>query len=188
MTGAILTNRRIRAAGGTLVILSLGAALAWVAFNSLLVLNASWSAPHWGFVRLPTILYPSDPATGDWVLFDPPMERPWPYIKQVRGVEGDRITVGADRLVSVGGVPVGRAKTHSLAGRPVAPIGDGIIPAGHVFVFAPHRDSHDSRYAEIGLIPFEAIRAMAWPLPDIPLLGLEGSLVTAEAGNEGDAS
>ena len=48
-------------------------------------------------------------------------------------------------------------------------------------MFAPHRDSHDSRYAEIGLIPMRAIKSLVWPLPDLPSLGLAGSLVTTSA-------
>ena len=80
----------------------------------------------------------------------------------------------------VNGAPVGVAKTHSRDGRPLAPIAPGTIPPGHFFLFADHPDSHDSRYAEIGLVPRARILGRAKPLPDIPWLGLKGPLVGPE--------
>ena len=51
-----------------------------------------------------------------------------------------------------------------------------MIPPGRYYVHADHVDSHDSRYAEIGLVERERIRGRALALPDIPWLGLEGPL------------
>ena len=58
----------------------------------------------------------------------------------------------------------------------------GVIPPDHYYVHADHVDSHDSRYAEIGLVPRERIRGRALALPDIPWLGLDGPLAKAEEG------
>ena len=53
-----------------------------------------------------------------------------------------------------------------------------ILPtAGHYYLHADHVDSHDSRYAEIGLVPRERILGRAVALPDVAWLGLEGPLV-----------
>ena len=54
------------------------------------------------------------------------------------------------------------------------------MPPGRFYVHADHVDSHDSRYAEIGLVPRERILGRAVPLPDIPWLALEGPLVGPE--------
>ena len=54
------------------------------------------------------------------------------------------------------------------------------IPADRYFLHADHPDSHDSRYAEIGLVPRESIRGRAVALPDLPWLGLEGPLMGSE--------
>ena len=54
------------------------------------------------------------------------------------------------------------------------------MPPGHYYVHGDHRDSHDSRYAEIGFVPRARILGRAVALPDLPWLGLEGPLVGPE--------
>ena len=90
------------------------------------------------------------------------------------------VSVGPDRTVWLDGEPVGRAKTHALDGRPLAAIAPGIIPPGHFYLHGDHVDSHDSRYAEIGLVPRERIQGRAVAMPDIPWLGLDGPVVGPE--------
>ena len=90
------------------------------------------------------------------------------------------VSVDPDRTVRIDGIAVGRAKTHALDGRPLAAIAPGRIPAGHYFLHADHPDSHDSRYAEIGLVPRSRILGRALALPDLPWIGLEGPLVAPE--------
>ena len=110
------------------------------------------------------------------------------YLKTVRGLPGMRVAVDADRTVAVGGVALGRAKTHALDGRSLEAIASGTVPDGHYYLHGRHRDSHDSRYAEIGLVPRERIEALAVALPDIPWLDLEGPLVGPEiAGQAAEA-
>ena len=173
-----------RIAAGFVTGLLLVMVMRWMLASFLLV-NATWSAPHWGYIRLPENLAPFAIAHGDWVAFTPPVDAPWPYVKQVRGMAGDVITVHPDRMVTVGGVPVGIATARSSTGRPVEAIAPGIIPDGRLFLAGPHPDSHDSRYAEIGLIPVSAVTARLLPLPDIPWLGLEGPVITPEQAEGG---
>ena len=160
--------------------LMIALAAVWLAALSHVHVNASWSDGAWGYAAFP--LFGEDPAVGDRVLFDPPetLGSPVPYLKTVRGVPGMAVTVGPDRTVFLDGVRVGRAKSHAQDGRPLEPIEPGVIPPGHYYLFADHADSHDSRYAEIGLVPRTRILGRAIAMPDIPWLGLDGPLVGPE--------
>ena len=148
----------------------------WLLAASRVHVNASWSDGAWGYAAFP--LFGEEPAVGDRVLFEPPdaLGSPVPYLKTVRGMPGDRVAVGPDRIVTVAGVALGIAKTHALDGRPLAAIAAVTIPPGHYYLHGDHVDSHDSRYAEIGLVPRGRILGRAVPLPDIPWLGLNGPL------------
>ena len=172
------TGRSRRGRTG-LVVMALLAAL-WLAAISRVHVNASWSDEAWGYGSFP--LFGAAPEIGDRVLFDPPeaVGSPVPYLKTVRGVPGMRVTIGEDRTVFLDGVPVGRAKSHALDGRPLAAIAPGVIPPGHFYLFADHADSHDSRYAEIGMVPRGRILGRAVAMPDLPWLGLDGPLVGPE--------
>ena len=172
------TGRSGRGRIGLAVMILLGAF--WLAAISHVHVNASWSDGAWGYAVFP--LFGEDPAIGDRVLFDPPetLGSPVPYLKTVRGVPGIRVTVGEDRTVFLDGEPAGRAKSHALDGRPLARIAPGVIPPGHFYLHAGHADSHDSRYAEIGLVPRKRILGRAIAMPDIPWLGLDGPLVGPE--------
>ena len=152
----------------------------WLAAASRVHVNASWSDGAWGYAAFP--LFGEAPKVGDRVLFEPPdaLGSPVPYLKTVRGVPGTKVTVGTDGTVLLDGEPVGRAKTHALDGRRLRAISPGTVPARHYFLHADHPDSHDSRYAEIGLVPGARILGRAIALPDIPWLGLKGPLVGPE--------
>ena len=153
----------------------------WLAAASRVHVNASASDGAWGYFTLPLI---GAPKRGDLVLFDPPeaVGSPIPYLKRVLGLPGERVEVDDERRVFVNGVLSGIAKKFSLNGRPLAAIEPGVIPPGRYYVHAKHKDSHDSRYLEIGLVPIERIRGRAIPLPDLPWLGLEGPLAKPEEG------
>ena len=179
-------------------------AVLWLGAASRVHVNASWSDGAWGYAALP--LFGETPKIGDRVLFDPrpdrepapdairgpgqapPVNSPVPYLKTVRGLPGMTVTVAVDGTVSLDGVPAGRAKTHALDGRPLEAIAPGVIPPGHYYLHADHRDSHDSRYAGIGLVPRDRILARALALPDLPWLGLKGPLVGPDDSDTGDGS
>ena len=175
------TNTMGRGLGRRNRILIWAAVLAalWLALASRVYVNASWSDGAWGYLVLPL---PGAPGRGDAVVFDPPEAAgsPVPYLKTVRGLPGDRVEMDGDRRVSVGGAVLGVAKTQALDGRALEAASPGLIPPGHYYVHADHVDSHDSRYAEIGLVPRERIRGRALALPDVPWLGLEGPLAGPE--------
>ena len=173
-----------RARGNRILAVSALSVGAWLVLVSRVYVNASWSDDAWGYVLVPI----GTPQRGDVVIFDPPdaLGANAPYLKTVRGVPGDRIAVDERRRVSVNGEIVGRAKALALDGRALEPVSSGLVGQDRYFVFADHVDSHDSRYAEIGLVPRDRIRGRALALPDIPWLGLEGPLVAP--GAEGSAA
>ena len=162
----------------TLVGMALFAAL-WLFAASRVHVNASWSDGAWGYLALPLL---DEPELGDAVLFDPPegIGASVPYLKTVRGLPGAHVQVWADGAVSVDGLVLGIAKPEARDGRPLEATAPGTVPGGHYFLHGGHPDSHDSRYAEIGFVPRERIRARAVALPDVPWLGLEGPLVGPE--------
>ena len=152
----------------------------WLGLASHVHVNASWSDGAWGYAAFP--LFGETPEVGDRVLFEPPADvgSKVPYLKTVRGVPGMAVTVGPGGTVFLDGEPVGRAKTHALDGRPLVAIAPGIIPPGRFYLHADHVDSHDSRYAEVGLVAAERILGRAIAMPDLPWLGLDGPLVGPE--------
>ena len=170
-------SRRRRPAVGLVCLVALAAL--WLGLASRVHVNASWSHDAWGYLVLPF----AEPALGDRVLFEPPegVGAKVPYLKTVRGLPGAVLTVDADRTVRLDdGVALGRAKTHALDGRMLEAMAPGTIPEGRYYLHGDHPDSHDSRYAEIGLIPRERILGRAVALPDLPWLGLVGPLVGPE--------
>ena len=160
----------------------------WLTAASRVHVNASWSDESWGYAAFP--LFGEAPEIGDRVLFEPPeaVGSPVPYLKTVRGVPGMRIELGEDGRVLLDGVPAGKAKPHARDGRPLAAIAPGTIPPGHFYLHADHVDSHDSRYAEIGLVPRGRILGRAIAMPDVPWIGLEGPLVGPEDVGEAGAA
>ena len=167
--------------GNRLLVWTAAAALVWLALVSHVYVNASWSDGAWGYLVLPL---PGAPRRGEAVVFDPPeaVGSPVPYLKTVRGLPGDRVEVDGHRRVRVNGKVLGIAKTHARDGRPLAATKPTVIPPGRYYLHADHVDSHDSRYAEIGLVARERIHGRALALPDIPWLGLEGPLAGTGEG------
>ena len=162
-----------------ILIWAAAAAVVWLALASRVYVNASWSDGAWGYLVLPLA---GAPERGDAVVFDPPEAAGSvvPYLKTVRGLPGDRVEMDGGRRVSVNGAVMGIAKTHARDGRKLEIATPGKIPPGHYYVHADHADSHDSRYAEIGLVPRERIVGRALALPAIPWLGLDGPLAKPE--------
>ena len=154
----------------------------WLLAASRVYVNASWSDPAWGYFVLPML--GRSPKPGDLVIFEPPVLESGisriPYLKTILGMPGMQVSVEPDGTVKVDGKTVGKAKTHGLDGRALKPAKPATIPPGHYYVHADHVDSHDSRYEEIGLVPRERILGRAFPLPDLPWLGLAGPLVGPE--------
>ncbi|AJG22232.1 S26 family signal peptidase [Cupriavidus basilensis] len=78
------------------------------------------------------------------------------FIKQIKGMPGDMVTSqGRDYFIN--GVYVGTAKSSSARGEVLEMGPTGRIPAGRFFVWTPHPDSLDSRYALTGWVNFGQI-------------------------------
>ena len=160
-------RRRLRA---WLAALAAATAAAWLALVALpaatgvrLALNATDSLP--GLLYLVVPLAPGETLRrGETVAFVPPPNPAYPegfpFIKRIAGVPGDLVAWDG-RTVYVAGRPLGVAKRRSLSGRPLARGPEGVIPKRHYFVWTPHEDSYDSRYAEIGWIPRSRILGRA---------------------------
>lgn len=86
-----------------------------------------------------------------------------PFFKIVRGLPGDRITVNG-REVSVNGVVVGTAKTHTFDRRPLEPIAELVIPPRHYYMQGTNPDSFDSRYRASGLVRADHVLGTVVPL------------------------
>ena len=195
MTGRAMRERRVfgtpRPGGSRRARVALACMMAlaalWLGLASRIHVNASWSDEAWGYAAFPLF---GNPRIGDRVLFEPPaaVGAPVPYLKTVRGLPGARVDVDEDGTVRIDGVPIGWAKTHALDGRALEAIAPGVVPPGHYYLHADHPDSHDSRYAEIGLVPRARILGRAVALPDLPWLGLTGPLVGPEHGGIDDGS
>jgi conjugal transfer pilin signal peptidase TrbI len=85
------------------------------------------------------------------------------FLKVVKGLPGDRVsTFGRDFYVN--GEYVGRAKPVSRLGQTLTANQPGTVPAGHYYLYAPHRDSLDSRYAATGYVAHERILGRAYGL------------------------
>lgn len=83
------------------------------------------------------------------------------FLKVVKGLPGDRVsTFGQDFYVN--GEYVGRAKPVSRLGQTLTANQPGTVPAGHYYLYAPHRDSLDSRYSATGYVAHERILGRAY--------------------------
>lgn len=119
-----------------------------------LMLNKTNSLPGSVFLIERGVL----PGRGELVFFQPP---PSSFIhmrmlKEIGGVAGDVVEM-RDRVFSVNGQLIGRAKETSVTGRPLLPGPVGTIEPGYLFVFGSSQDSYDSRYAEIGWVSLSQV-------------------------------
>ena len=92
-----------------------------------------------------------------------PYPKDLPFVKVVKGVPGDVVTIQG-RDFHINGVKVATAKEVSRQGIPLALGPAGVIPPGQYFVWTPHKDSLDSRYALTGWITDAEVMGRALPL------------------------
>ncbi|MEM9093947.1 MAG: S26 family signal peptidase [Pseudomonadota bacterium] len=124
--------------------------------------NWTESLPFWVFYVDET----ETPQVGDYIDFWPP-DNPYyadiSFVKRVAAGPGDKVACRG-RAFFVDNEQVAIAKIKSQGGDPLVPGPCGVVPAGHFFVVAPHKDSFDSRYEVIGHVPRERVRGVAVPL------------------------
>lgn len=87
----------------------------------------------------------------------------FPWVKIVGGMGGDRV-MSSNGWYYVNDRRIGWAKPRTRFGEPLTPGPTGVIPPEHYFIYTPHRDSYDSRYADIGWITPEQVVGRAFPL------------------------
>ncbi len=85
------------------------------------------------------------------------------FIKKVAGLPGDQIKV-VRNTVWVAGQQIGVARVTNSRGLKLHPIASGTLANQRYFVMAPHPDSLDSRYAEVGTVHQSAILGRAYAL------------------------
>jgi len=108
----------------------------------------------------------SDPDRGDVVLFDPPFEEQYYYVKRVIGLPGDTITI-RDGLVYINNSSQPLDEPY-LAEAPRGNFGPYTVPEGCYFMMGDNRNhSNDSRYWDVKYVPRDNIYAKAlfvyWP-------------------------
>ena len=153
--------RMVPVLGGFTALALAFAGVLWLRGHARLAWNETGSLPQsWFWVRTD-----QKPGRGDYVMFRPPenLNSRYGFIKRVAGLGGDEISVHG-RRVSVAGTYIGIAKKTSLLGKPLRTITSGLIPPGFFFVHTNHRDSYDSRYQSIGLVPDADIIGRVTPL------------------------
>jgi conjugal transfer pilin signal peptidase TrbI len=127
---------------------------AWLHTHYALGLNATHSLPGTLYLIERGVL----PQRGEHVAFRWAGGGPYPvgvtFIKVLAGQPGDTVTRDGPTFV-VAGTTLGQAKPTSRRGEPLKPGPTGTLPEGRYFVFAPHPDSLDSRYALTGWIARE---------------------------------
>jgi len=143
--------------------------LRWGLAYATTLVGALWFHSHYAFGlnathSLPGTLYlierGAPPQRGEHVAFRWAGGGPYPagvtFIKVLAGQPGDTVArYGATFVVA--GTALGQAKPASRRGEPLEPGPTGTLPEGRYFVFAPHPDSLDSRYALTGWIAREQI-------------------------------
>ncbi|MGQ0622911.1 MAG: S26 family signal peptidase, partial [Panacagrimonas sp.] len=147
--------------------------VAWAVAASLLLLGARpWGRLAFnGSDSLPGFLYVIRvgelPQRDQLVAFYPPRNRFYRegmfFVKQVKGVSGDRIE-RRDAEFFVNGQHLATAKARSLKGQPLQPGPEGVLPDGNLWVWTPHPDSFDSRYADVGWIAPDRVLGRAYRL------------------------
>jgi conjugal transfer pilin signal peptidase TrbI len=141
----------------------------WGLAYAAAVVGAVWFHSHYALGlnatrSLPGTLYLIErgtiPQRGEHVAFrwagGGPYRKGVTFIKLLAGQPGDTVTRDGATFV-VAGTAIGQAKQLSRRGEPLQPGPTGTLPEGSYFVYAPHPDSLDSRYALTGWIAREQI-------------------------------
>ena len=128
-----------------------------------IAINLSQSLPQ----KVWLIRFSKQPARGDYVLFKAPLSvglgEKGTIIKQVIGMPGDEV-LRIGRNFFINGAYVARAKTVSLEKEPLEPGPQGLLAEGQYYVWTPHKDSCDSRYAKMGWIGTDQLLGIAYAL------------------------
>jgi conjugal transfer pilin signal peptidase TrbI len=120
-----------------------------------LLINTSSSLPNRYFLHLPKI----KPVKGDITTYE--HQSGQRLIKKIMGVEGDVISYDVHGFVWVGTTKIGKPHPSNRRGDILHAISPGMIPKDHVFLYTPHDESLDSRYADVGLVYIKHLHGKA---------------------------
>lgn len=154
----LLSNPRKVLIGCFSFILGFGLILA-LSRNLQLIISETDSHPKHYFLHFPHIkanLNDFVILTSDWYGKK--------IIKQIIGLEGDKIWYDAEQCLWVNDKRIGFLKSKSKDSRFLTPLATQVIPKGYVFVYSEHESSFDSRYKELGLIPISSLEGKVLPL------------------------
>lgn len=145
------------------ILITVAALLFWLSRYYGLAINLSDSIPY----RILWLQKGVLPHKGEWMSFVAPNNGVYPqnlsFTKQVVGIAGDFVRID-NRRFWINGQPIALAKETSKTGVPLALGPAGTIPPQHYFAWAPHPDSFDSRYHNIGWVDASQILGTATPL------------------------
>ena len=138
--------------------------LAWVLTAHFgIAINLSQSLPQ----KVWLIHFSQNPKRGDYVIFKAPQSvglgENGTVIKQVIGMPGDEV-LRIDRDFFINGSYVARAKATSLQQKPLNLGPQGLLAEGQYYVWTPHKDSCDSRYAKMGWITTSQLLGIAYAI------------------------
>jgi len=128
-----------------------------------LAINISSSLPQHVFL----VIKNQAVKKGNYVTFYPKKNSIYdnkiPFTKIVAGTEGD-IVKEENRRFYVNNQYIGKAKLVSSKGTPLKKGLTGTIRKNELFVYSPNPDSFDSRYSQIGWIPYGHVVGRAYPI------------------------
>lgn len=122
-----------------------------------------------------------EPKRGEIIVFKYPKNPKSRFVKRVIGIPGDVIEI-RDRVVYVNGVPLDEPYIKAPTYYNMSPV--KVLP-NHVFVMGDNRNnSLDSRFADVGQIPYELIVGRAlfsyWPPKAIKWLSVPKTFAAVE--------
>ncbi len=137
--------------------------LPWVFKHYGLGFNNTDSMPHRAYL----IHKRKSPELGSYVVFSKETRgillNDAQFVKQVAGTAGGMVRIGNTKLY-INSKFRGELKAKTKNGKKLSPGYQGEIPEGFYFVWTPHPDSFDSRYAQMGLVHEDEIIGVAYPL------------------------
>jgi len=121
-------------------------------------INVSKSVPHTIFISEPT----TSIHRGQYVAIYHPKSSLL-LVKKIIGLPGDSIEVRDNRLI-VNNQEHGLVLKQSKSGHTLTPIQQQQVHENHLFAYAPHEESFDSRYQEFGLVRIEHVKEVLCPI------------------------
>ncbi len=122
-----------------------------------------------------------EPRRGEVVVFAYPKDPRRKFIKRIIGLPGDVVEI-RNRQLFVNGEPV---EEGYIRGPMYQPFGPYTVPEGAVWVLGDNRNnSEDSRFADVGPVPFERLVGRAliiyWPPSETGVIDVPNALADLE--------